>query len=358
MKPVAGTLLDRVIGGRFRLDSLLGRGGMGSVFKATDLSIHRQVAIKLLHPEVADDPVSVERMREEALSLASLRHPNVVQLYDFYSSGPDATFLVMELVEGQSLARRLDRDGPLPVKTAIDYTRQILSALGAAHDKGIIHRDIKPGNVVIVTVPMERERIKVLDFGLAKLTEVTLRRRPTATGVLLGTPPYMSPEQATGRPLDPRSDLYAAALLLYTLLAGRNPFLAAGDSAATLVRVQSVVPPQIDEVRGDVPSALAEVIAIGMAKNPNERFQSAAELVQALDWASERNADPTASPARIVAAREANVTASARETAPLSPPTPPTHARSRRAAVAVAIVALLVVLAAIAGACGLRSWSG
>lgn len=278
--------LQQILGGRFRIDAKLGEGGMGAVFVATDLSIRRQVAVKLLRPELADDPVSLERMREEASSLAALHHPNVVQLYDFHAGTAETTFLLMELVHGESLSRRLSTQGPLPVAVAVDYARQVLSALSAAHAKGIIHRDIKPGNVLVVSVPMQKDLIKVLDFGIAKLTEETIRRRPTTAGILIGTPAAMSPEQASGRPVDARSDIYAAGLLLYTLLAGGNPFSGSDDLAGTLVRVQSVVPMPISQVRPDVSSALSEIIAVAMAKNPAERFQTAEEFVNALDWAT------------------------------------------------------------------------
>ena len=282
--------LQQVLGGRYRLEAVLGQGGMGAVYAATDLTINRRVAIKLLRRELADDRDSLERMREEAVSLAALRHPNVVQLYDFHAATPETTFLLMELVEGESLSRRLERQGPMPLAVAVDYARQVLSALSAAHARGIIHRDIKPGNVLVMAVPMQKDLIKVLDFGIAKLTEDTIRRKPTTAGMLIGTPAYMSPEQAAGRPVDTRSDIYAAGLLLYTLLAGRNPF-SGFELASTLVRVQNVDPPPLVAVRPDAGAALAEVLAVAMAKEPAKRFQTAQELVAAIDWATTGGAE-------------------------------------------------------------------
>ena len=186
------TGVPQLLAGRFRIESVLGSGGMGAVYAATDTSVGRRVAIKMLHPDVALQRDSLERMREEAFSLASLHHPNIVQLFDFYAGGPECTFLVMELVEAGTLNTVLRTRVPFPVETAIDYAKQVLSALAAAHARGIFHRDIKPANLLVVSLPARHELIKVIDFGIAKLTEETIRRRPTTAGVLLGTPTFMA----------------------------------------------------------------------------------------------------------------------------------------------------------------------
>ncbi len=270
-----------VLANRFRVESIVGTGGMGAVYVATDLSIGRRVAIKMLHPELAAQPDHLERLREEAFSLASLHHPNIVQLFDFHAGGPEATFMVMELVEGETLAERLTRHPMLPIDMAVDYALQLLSALSAAHARGIVHRDVKPANLLVMSVPARRDLIKVLDFGIAKLTEETIRRRPTTAGILLGTPTYMSPEQASGRPVDPRTDVHAVGLVLYRMLSGSNPF-EGYDLATTLHRVQSFVPPALTQLRADAPPHLAHAIARAVSKDPAARFGSALDFAQSL----------------------------------------------------------------------------
>ena len=220
---------------QYRLVEKLGEGGMGVVWKADDTVLGRQVAIKVLPQSVAGDADRLARFRQEARLLASLNHPNIAAIYGLEESG-GTRFLVLELVPGQTLAERLKR-GPLPVDEALPVCRQIAGALEAAHEQGIIHRDLKPGNVMVTP----DGRVKVLDFGLAKgfasdqeggdlSHSPTLTSPATAAGVLLGTAAYMSPEQARGKPLDKRTDIWSFGCVLYEALAGGQAF--AGETTS------------------------------------------------------------------------------------------------------------------------------
>ena len=217
---LSGTLL----GGRYRLRSLLGRGGMGSVYAAVQEDLGRSVAVKILDPLLACDPGQLERFRREALASAALGHPNIVQVTDF--SAPTNTqppFLVMELLAGQSLGQLLDRESVVAPQRIAFIASQLLSALGAAHAAGIVHRDIKPDNVFLVSTSAFHDLVKVLDFGIAKLATEEGGARLTGTGAMLGTPAYMAPEQARGAVVDHRADLYAVGATMYQALAGRLP---------------------------------------------------------------------------------------------------------------------------------------
>src|SRR5579864_227548 len=224
----AGSLLDRQVG-PYRIVSPLGVGGMGEVYRAHDSKLGRDVAIKTLPAEFARDPERLARFRREARTLASLNHPNIAAIYGLEESG-DVDCLVMELVEGETLADRLKK-GPLPLAEALRFAEQIAEAVGAAHDKGIIHRDLKPANVKVTP----EGRVKVLDFGLAKAIwgpeenkglsqQATVTSVETLAGNIVGTPGYMSPEQALGKDVDKRTDIWAFGCLLYEVLTGKRAF--------------------------------------------------------------------------------------------------------------------------------------
>ncbi|HEY8432683.1 MAG TPA: serine/threonine-protein kinase, partial [Sandaracinaceae bacterium] len=218
-------LVGRTLAGTYRIDALLGAGGMGAVYAATHVRTGRPYAVKVLLPEVAARPGALARFRREAEAIGALGHANIVAIHDFAESDGLA-YLVMDRLEGEDLGARIER-GPLPLGEAIAIAGQIAAGLAAAHARGIVHRDLKPANVFLARQPGAPERAVLLDFGLAKSVapEGDLARL-TASGVVLGTPQYMSPEQASGAPVDARTDLYSLATILYEMLAGAPPFSA------------------------------------------------------------------------------------------------------------------------------------
>jgi len=266
---------------RYEVISLLGEGGMGKVYAATDTRLDRVVAIKVLAERLAGDPAYRERFEREARSAAALNHPHICTIFDVGSN-----YLVMERLEGETLADVLTR-GPLPVNQAIDYSVQIADALTAAHASGIVHRDLKPANVMITPAG-----VKVLDFGLAKQIPRIDDDAPTATlsavkatttraGQIVGTAAYMSPEQVEGKPVDGRSDLFAFGALLYEMLTGRRPF--SGETTlSTLASVLKASPDPLRHVRRDVPESVERVVMRCLEKNPASRYASAAEVQRAL----------------------------------------------------------------------------
>jgi eukaryotic-like serine/threonine-protein kinase len=265
---MAGTTL-----GHYRLDSLLGRGGMGLVYRATDTRLGRTVAVKIVRPEMASTPEARRRLMREAKAASALKHQNIVTVYDAdQAAGRD--FLVMEFVEGQTLAERLS-SGPMPLAEAMNCAIQVAAALESAHASGILHRDLKPQNVMVET----SGTVKVVDFGLAKLSE---RNAPehsqaleTHAGAVIGTAAYMSPEQAEGRPADARSDIFCFGALLYEMLSGRRAF-AGASPASTLAAVLRDDPEPLDSPAGDIVSRCLQ-------KSPERRFQTATDLRSAIE---------------------------------------------------------------------------
>jgi len=279
----AGTVLAE----RYRVERLVSRGGMGAVFEATQLGLDRPVAVKVLLPSLSRDSKMQERFRREAKSAASLRHPNIIQIYDYDIShyGP---YIVMEFVRGQSLHQML-RNRPLSVEHAVNLMEQICSAVASAHAAGIIHRDLKPDNILIEEQTNGTELVKVLDFGIAKMREAqaeesdtNVSNLPNLTGAnIIGSPAYMSPEQSLGLELDQRSDVYALGIVLYEMLAGRTPFGKA-SAGAMLVHQVNTHPRPISELRGEIPSAIESVVMKALAKDREFRFNSATEFAQQL----------------------------------------------------------------------------
>jgi tRNA A-37 threonylcarbamoyl transferase component Bud32 len=277
-------LEGRILDGRYQLGSLLGVGGMARVYLASDRVLERQVAVKVLSPPYAQDPVFVERFRREARSAARLSHPNIVAVFD---SGSDAGehYLVMEYVAGQSLAELLAGQGSVAPRRAAELAVEVCAALSAAHAQGLVHRDVKPANVLVG----DDGRVKVADFGIVKAaTTATL----TGTGTVLGTTAYLSPEQAQGGPVDARADLYSLGCLLYELLCGSPPFGSGVDSSPVAVATRHVSePPEPPSVRNpQVDASLDAVVLTTLAKDPAQRYQSAAELQDALEHALAGNA--------------------------------------------------------------------
>jgi serine/threonine-protein kinase len=261
-----------VLADRYELGPVLGQGGMARVYQGLDRQLGRQVAIKVLAPPFDRDREFVERFRREARAAAGLSHPNIVAVFD--SGSDDGThFIVTELVEGETLADRLRRDGPMPPADAVAVAADIARALAAAHARGLIHRDIKPGNVML----LPDGRVKVVDFGIARAAgSDTL----TNTGVVLGSTAYLSPEQAGGQPVDERADLYSLGCVLYEMLTGHVPFSADTPIATMYRHVNEDAPPP--STIAPVQPELEDVVLRCLEKDPKRRFASAAELEDAL----------------------------------------------------------------------------
>ena len=257
------------IAGRYELGEEIGLGGMAKVFKATDTRLGRAVALKVLAPSFAHDEAFVARFQREAQAAARLNHPNIVSVYDSGTVG-DIHYMVMELVQGRTLSEMLAQDGRLLPERAEEIEESVCSALAAAHAQGIVHRDIKPGNIMLAS----HGEVKVMDFGIARMDS---GQTVAQTQAVLGTASYLSPEQAQGGPVDARSDIYSAGVVLYEMLTGKPPF--AGDTAVS-VAMQHVqeTPTPPSQVTGGIPPELEAVILRAMAKNPANRYQTAEEF--------------------------------------------------------------------------------
>jgi serine/threonine-protein kinase len=296
-------MAERTIAERYVLESKIGSGGMGTVWKAHDTLLDRTVAVKLLHEGLAEDATFNERFRREARAAASLAHPNVVAVYD---TGQDTVpFIVMEYVDGDSLHRLLSRHGPVPVEDAARIARSILAALDQAHQRGLVHRDMKPANVLFDAATGEA---KVVDFGIAKGLEDT--GGLTRTSGLIGTAAYLSPEQVSGHDATQASDLYAVGCLLYCCLTGEPPFSAATPVAIAMKHLNDPVP-SLRQRRPDVPPDFEAVVMRALEKDPARRFSSAAEMDAAV--AATGLADRPASDPTIVAAAPGAATVAMRQ---------------------------------------------
>jgi tetratricopeptide (TPR) repeat protein/tRNA A-37 threonylcarbamoyl transferase component Bud32 len=263
--------------GKYELRERLGRGGMAEVYKAYHPGLNRFVAIKILHPFLADDPDFLGRFQREAQAIAQLHHPNIVQVFDVDSQG-DQHYIVMEYLQGQSLKTELDehflRGERLPVERVLELFHALLDAVGYAHARGLIHRDLKPTNVMIEP----DGRVVLTDFGIAQMVDAV---KLTATGVTVGTPAYMSPEQGQSQPIDARTDIYALGIMLYECLTGQIPF--GGDTAAAVLLKHVTAPiPSIREVRPELPEAFESILAKALAKNPTERYSDTQAFWEAL----------------------------------------------------------------------------
>jgi len=289
--PEEETRLGEIIDARYRLDGLLGRGGMGVVYRAEHVAIRRTVAVKVLHASLAGVPELKSRFEREALAIGRIDHPNCVNVTDFGRLDDGSLFLVMEYLEGRSLGDLLDDEHHLRPRRALRILRHLLSGLGHAHSHGIVHRDVKPENVVLVEHEGEKEFAKILDFGIAKLAnapELDNGVKLTQAGVAFGTPVYMSPEQALGNPIDGRADLYGASVVAYEMLTGHPPFFS-DDKLEVLSMHTTREPPPMVEVLGRdghsdyVPEQVEELIRRGLTKRPGDRWPTATAYIAALD---------------------------------------------------------------------------
>ena len=264
----------RLIGERYELHEVIGRGGMATIHRATDIRLEREVAVKLLKPEVTADPDLAQRFRREALAATVLRHPNIVACLDTGTDG-DQPFLVMELVDGEDLADRLRRGGRLAPWAAARIGLDVARALGVAHVRGIVHRDVKPGNILLAA----DGRAMVTDFGIARLA---MDAEAAAPGTTLGSVHYFSPEQARGTTTTPASDVYELGLVLFEMVTGQRPWSGDSTAAIALARVGHVAP-DVRDLRPEVPAALALIIARALDPEPSERYPNGAAMAAALE---------------------------------------------------------------------------
>jgi serine/threonine protein kinase len=278
-------MVGRIIDQKYRVIAAIGEGGMSSIYESEHLGLDRRVAIKVLHPSLADDPEAVARLRHEAKVVSTIGHPNICEVLDLGRTANGSPYLVMELLVGESLAERIKDVGAIPFNELAPLMKQVLRALDAAHDKGILHRDLKPENVFI-----EEERntgapsAKLLDFGISKSMSYDFieNQRLTHTGMVMGTPYYMAPEQARGDSgLDQRVDLWAIGVMMYEALTGRRPFVATNYNAL-LVKILTSRPRQVSKIDPLIPADAAAIIDRALSKLREDRYQTARQMIDAI----------------------------------------------------------------------------
>ena len=347
--PFPDRLIGHLLEGKYQILAKLGQGGMGTVYRARRVHIGDEVAVKVLLQEFVKDASALERFRREARASAMLHHPNIVTIHDYGEAGEDSApaFIVMELVAGMPLSDIIEREGSLAPQRAVALMKSICAGVGAAHRSEIVHRDIKPDNIIVQPPQMdgESETVKVLDFGIAKLRDVAGSAALTQTGMVIGTPYYMSPEQCKAAPLDARSDVYSLGAMMYEMLAGNPPFEAETLTGIVAKHLTESPPPMRREF---VPPAIEAVIMRALSKDPQARPSDALEFAREL-------MDAFALPQQT----SRRAPAPTREAAPQPPVyTPPVYspppAKSRKGMIAGIVIAFLVVAAGAGG--GIWLW--
>jgi serine/threonine protein kinase len=309
------TWIGRTLSGRYKIEALLGQGGMSAVYKAMDPNLKRVVAIKLIHPHLSSDPSFISRFESEASAVASLRHANIVQVYDF-NNDEGVYYMVLEFIPGETLQDRMSRlsgaGRQLSIQDALKFTINICDAMGYAHQRGMVHRDIKPANIML---DVQGQAI-LMDFGIVKILGGDSH---TSTGAVVGTARYMSPEIIRGEVADHRSDIYSLGVTLYEMLSGRPPFVA--DSAMTLMMMHLNDPvPDVRDFRTDVRPELVEILEKCLAKDRNDRYLSAAEMAAELQRSlAHIGGQPTS--IGLKDPNKAQPAATVVESQPVSPPT-------------------------------------
>ena len=283
LKQTGDDLIGQTLADKYRIEELISEGGMGAVYRGTHVLMDKTVAVKVLRPSLAADDTIVARFSREAKAASRIAHPHALSVTDFGESENGVVFLVMEYLSGKTLKNEIRSVGPMPLSRIVEIIRQVGSALDAAHAEGVIHRDLKSDNIMLVN-SNGADWAKVLDFGIAKIRERVGSYDPgiTAPNLIVGTPQYMSPEQCSqSSELDSRSDIYSLGVILYEMLIGHVPFTGESPTAIMMKHLQQA-PPSVLEERDDLPASVARVVAKALAKRPEDRYQSAGELVEAL----------------------------------------------------------------------------
>jgi hypothetical protein len=272
---------NTLIAERYRISDRIAAGGMGEVYKAEHVELGRAFALKVMRPELSDDPEFVKRFKREAVASSRIGHKNIIDITDFGRTSDGRFYYVMELLEGQTLATLIGDEGALPIPRVMRFAFQMTHALGAAHRLGIIHRDLKPDNVMVIQRDDEVDLVKVVDFGIAKVASGQSAGGQTVIGTVVGTPQYMAPEQAAGLEVDARSDVYSLGLVFHEMITGRPAFT--GKTPSILMSLQmTAAPPPLTAAPEAVPPALGKVIFRMLAKNPADRPQSTDEVLEVL----------------------------------------------------------------------------
>lgn len=291
LKNIGDPLIGETLAGKYLIEELIKTGGMGSVYRGKHVLMDKRVAVKVLRPSLAVDDDVVARFSREAKAASRISHPHAVNVTDFGESENGVVFLVMEYLDGQTLKEVIKEDGAMSLDRTGEIVRQVAGALDAAHEQGVIHRDLKSDNIML-SQTNGGDWAKVLDFGIAKIQQPEGVRdiEITAANLVIGTPQYMSPEQCSqSGPIDARSDVYSFGIIVYEMLAGRVPFTGESPTVIMMKQVQDE-PPPISEFRPDLPAAVTQVISQALEKQPDDRFQSAGELAKALADAAEGSA--------------------------------------------------------------------